>query len=68
MSDNGMRPSSPASLFFKAHTLAEEKSSHKHDKSAKMHNEAELEKVLQKSAFKEAKKQWKTLINDLEQA
>lgn len=63
MSDNGMNASSPASLFFRAHELAEEKS--KHNSS---HNEAELEKVLQKSAFREAKKQWKTLMTDLDQA
>lgn len=66
MSDNGMRPTSPASLFFRAHVLADEKASHMQATSHHSPNEAELEKVLQKSAFKEAKKQWKTLINDLE--
>ena len=64
MSDNGMRPSSPVSIFFRAQALADEKNSLKSTK----YNEVELEKVLQKSAFKEAKKQWKTLITDLEQA
>lgn len=64
MSDNGMNASSPTSLFFRAHELAEEKSKHNNPS----HNEAELEKILQKSAFKEAKKQWKTLMTDLEQA
>lgn len=63
-----MKDSSLTSIFFRAHVLANEKNQHKQSLSNTPHNENELEKILNKSAFKEAKKQWKTLITDLDQA
>ncbi len=60
-----MKFSPTTSVFFSAPTGAAQNNS---AEPATLPNEVELEKVLQKSAFKEAKKQWKVLINKLEQA
>ena len=63
MSDKEKNSSTPMSIFFRAPTLSDGSLKCTHS-----HNETVLEKILQKSAFQEAKKQWKSVYNELEQA
>lgn len=68
MSDNGVSSPSSATLFFRANNLAADTLSLNQAEKKVSPNEVELEKTLKKSAFKEAKKQWKALLSDIEPA
>ncbi len=66
MPDNEFIPTPPISLFFRAQ--ADEKNTLISTALHNLHNEAEHAIALQKRAFKEVKKQWKTLIEGLEKS